>query len=391
MDAEMKRSQSLDRFLDLACLTYTPRDHPERRERARALLREDPGLAQANVYASAVTGSVEALQKQLDDDPALVSKRGGPRDWDALLYLCYGRIADADEALAAAKLLLERGADPKTEFVAWESYFTALTGVMGEGEQGPVRQPPHPCAKALAEMLLSAGANPNESQGLYNTMFRPDNSWLKLLIARGLTAEHEVRWMSPGKMRMLDFVLAHAANAGFPERIDLLLEHGADPGCHNSYNGRPIVVNAFMAGHMEVVERLQRAGAGPIELNEAERFRQACWSGEREEAQSMLASNAQLLDPELLVSAATQNRRDALVLLLELGADINARARGGVTPLHKAAEAGHVELVRELLEQGADPTLRDANYDADPLGWAEHVEQEATAEVLRAFARNRSS
>ena len=37
-------------------------------------------------------------------------------------------------------------------------------------------------------ILLDAGADPNDSQGLYNTMFTPDNQWLELFLSRGLAA-----------------------------------------------------------------------------------------------------------------------------------------------------------------------------------------------------------
>jgi ankyrin repeat protein len=46
-------------------------------------------------------------------------------------------------------------------------------------------------------------------------------------------------------------------------------------------------------------------------------------------------------------------------LLLDAGADVNARERsGGFTPLHAAAEHGDVDLARELIARGADPRIR---------------------------------
>lgn len=48
--------------------------------------------------------------------------------------------------------------------------------------------------------------------------------------------------------------------------------------------------------------------------------------------------------------------------LLDEGMDVNAVAQGpkskGVTPLHLAAEGGHLELMDELLERGADIDAR---------------------------------
>jgi ankyrin repeat protein len=43
-------------------------------------------------------------------------------------------------------------------------------------------------------------------------------------------------------------------------------------------------------------------------------------------------------------------------LLLDAGADVNGREQGGSTPLRAASENGDEELVRLLLERGADRT-----------------------------------
>ena len=43
------------------------------------------------------------------------------------------------------------------------------------------------------------------------------------------------------------------------------------------------------------------------------------------------------------------------------GADLNAQARGGYTPMHYAAENGKTAAARELLELGADASLRNTN------------------------------
>ncbi len=42
-------------------------------------------------------------------------------------------------------------------------------------------------------------------------------------------------------------------------------------------------------------------------------------------------------------------------LLVEAGADVNARQHGGFSPMHSAANRGAVEIIDLLLERGADP------------------------------------
>ena len=66
----------------------------------------------------------------------------------------------------------------------------------------------------------------------------------------------------------------------------------------------------------------------------------------------------------------------AVLLQLQRGADVNATDNRGRSALFLAAEKGHAEICRVLLEAGADPSLRDTKEN-DPLsiaikhGWTE--------------------
>ena len=111
------------------------------------------------------------------------------------------------------------------------SPFTVLTGVFGEGELGPVRQPRHPCAQPLARLLLTAGADANDAQALYNRMFEPGNDHLELLFEFGLGQDTGGPWLgrlgealgSPAST--LRGQLAWAITHGMTDRVRLLAEH----------------------------------------------------------------------------------------------------------------------------------------------------------------------
>jgi ankyrin repeat protein len=55
------------------------------------------------------------------------------------------------------------------------------------------------------------------------------------------------------------------------------------------------------------------------------------------------------------------------VLLLDRGADPNARNWDHVTPLHQAVRARNVAVVEVLLARGADPNARDKSRGSTPL------------------------
>lgn len=78
--------------------------------------------------------------------------------------------------------------------------------------------------------------------------------------------------------------------------------------------------------------------------------------------------------------------------MLDLGADVNhAGTFGGpnhgegATALHLAAQSGHLDVIRVLVEGGADLTARDALFDSTPESWAEHCDQPAAKELLAAL------
>ena len=179
-----------DEFLRLACLTYE-NDGPERWEQARRLLTDHPEIARASIHTAATVADRVHVRRLVDSDPALARREGGPYSWEPLFSLAYARHdpdVDATAVLDTATALLDHGADPNAGYL-WHGLptpFTVLTGVFGEGEAGPRRQPRHPHSQAFARLLLDAGADANDGQALYNRMFEPGNDHLELLFEYGL-------------------------------------------------------------------------------------------------------------------------------------------------------------------------------------------------------------
>jgi len=189
------------------------------------------------VWAAAAAADPEAVSRSLRQDRSGANALGGPFGWPALLYLCYGRAPrnrGEDDVIGCATALLDSGADPDAGYL-WRGLatpFTALTGVFGEGEQGPRRQPRHPYAPALATLLLDRGAHPVDQQTLYNRMFQADDSHLHLLFDRGLATAGASPWerrlgeAMETRTQMWQRQLDWAAGHGFGARLELLARHG---------------------------------------------------------------------------------------------------------------------------------------------------------------------
>lgn len=64
--------------------------------------------------------------------------------------------------------------------------------------------------------------------------------------------------------------------------------------------------------------------------------------------------------------AATFNRTDVAIALINGGADLNMQSADGSTPLHTSSFFCRIEIVEALLEKGADKTLRN-NYGSTAL------------------------
>jgi ankyrin repeat protein len=74
------------------------------------------------------------------------------------------------------------------------------------------------------------------------------------------------------------------------------------------------------------------------------------------------------IDQEL-IDAAKANNLPEVSRLLSVGAHVNAKGRGDMTPLHVACCNGHVQVVKELVEHGADIEAKDMHGDT-PLHYA---------------------
>jgi len=154
--------------------------------------------------------------------------------------------------------------------------------------------------------------------------------------------------------------------------IDLLCDYGADP---NS------AMHAALQGGPEATDALMRRGAR-IDLSVAAALGRVLHA-------EQLLPNATSNERHLAFALASQFGQVEIVrLLLDAREDINRYNPVGChshsTPLHQAAWAGHMEVVRLLVERGARVDMNDILWHGTAADWARRAGEAEIEAFLRA-------
>jgi ankyrin repeat protein len=150
-----------------------------------------------------------------------------------------------------------------------------------------------------------------------------------------------------------------AAERGRPDIVKLLVDHKADPNVAGR-DGSTALMLAAENNQPEIVKLLIGHGADPNrqDHNGWTAVLKAAYQGNAK-CIEILASHAKLeLDRALLV-ATLMEKKDAVKVLLDNGAEVDFRGSDGRTPLILAAGKGNKGIVELLLQAGADASLTD--------------------------------
>jgi len=157
-----------------------------------------------------------------------------------------------------------------------------------------------------------------------------------------------------------------AIRAGDAARVSELLGAAPKLTAARAPDGASPILLSIYSGHPELVAVFEKAGA-VLNLFEA------CAAGRGERVRALLQTDPSLAQAysedgyPALGLAVFFGHDDVAGLLIESGADLNARSRNsqGVTPLHAAAARHNASMVRNLLSRGADPdALQAAGFTA---------------------------
>lgn len=201
-------------------------------------------------------------------------------------------------------------------------------------------------AVAIAAALLDAGAEVDALANLYGSEW----TTLNLLVSSSPPAQASVQ------LPLIELLVARGASLS-----DTAVE------------------TALVFGFREAALALVKQGARLT-------LASAAALGDIAALRESLAKADSLERHRAMALAAQAGEEPALRVLLDAGEDPNRFNPLGMhshaTPLHQAALAGHLAVVRLLLERGARADVRDTIYQSTPLGWAEHGGQAEAAALL---------
>lgn len=246
--------------------------------------------------------------------------------------------------------------------------------------------------------LIGAGADPYDLQALYNSSIVDDDIFWTDLLRRH--CEHQGRSMlwshtesrSLGgrfKVGTLNYLLGNAVGQNQLKRATWLLDHGADATTIHAYSGQQVHTTARLSGCLEMASLLERHGAVAEKLSGALAFQAALMRGDEAEVRALAARNpAMLSSSAALLSVAAAGQADAARPLLDLGVRVDGVDHDGISPLHRAAQAGSMATVEVLLAAGADVNLREFKWQGTPLSWAIVLKQPLVANRLAEISRD---
>jgi len=157
--------------------------------------------------------------------------------------------------------------------------------------------------------------------------------------------------------------LSEAAANDLPEAVKYLLEKGADP----AKNGMTKLMIACILDDTETIRAILEQSpeeTGKRDYLGATPLMWACRDAGAVAVKLLLEAGAypditDINKNSAVYIAALKGKYDVLGLLCEAGADVNSRARLGVTPLIAAAREGSPECIKILLANGAAVNDKD--------------------------------
>lgn len=242
-------------------------------------------------------------------------------------------------------------------------------------------------SKGVFKFLIDSGIDPNQlihnqSPVLHLAVEERDLPMIKLILKSGAMINQRNH---KGETALLIASGLNEKNECYTEIASFLLEKGADPNIKD-YQERTPLYCATMNQENSLVKYLLKSGAKineKFEYGSTALMVATCMGFQNKRPSPSLVhlllkngANPNLRNDfqlTALSSAASRQCEKSIKLLIEYGADVNAKGNDGLTPLFRALigcvghryNSGAIEL---LLENGADPEVAD-DFGDKPFDW----------------------
>lgn len=270
-----------------------------------------------------VDGDIATLKQLLAEDPALVHARST-------------RVTAGEPPVHRSTLL----------------HYLAANGVEDERQRSPKNAP------EIAKLLLETGADPNALSFAYGGQC----TTMALLVSS-----------TPPEQAGVQVAL-----------VETLIDYGASVMPMGEGAWTSPIETALVFNKRAAADALVRRGAPILTLAAAAGL------GLVGDAKRMLPSASEE-DRHRALALAAQCGHPAIVsLLIDAGEDpnrFNPRGTHSHTPpIHQAVAAGHLDVVKLLVERGARLDITDTIYHGTPLGWAKQFDRREIVEYLSSLS-----
>ena len=325
------------------------------------------------------SGSIEEMREVLRTTSADAHLPGG----DTLLHVAAEHASDpvvVELLLRAGASLSALGLEGLSPLMVASAYSprsemaTALisAGASLDARDASGRTPLHLAAAMnpspdMTAALLRHGASTRAKDAagrtpLWSAAARGDERIVRLLLEAGSPVDEPQK----DETTPLQAACSAPTTGGSPnaETIRLLVEAGADVDRRDRHRWTPTMRAVAAGASRDAIEALASGGADLLAEDDSNRG-----------ALFLAAAN---------LSVST----DVAALLLDAEGRADPRESGLMTPLMEACRAGHLPMVRFLLDRGADTSLADKN-DWTPLMFA--VTSNASPELIRLLVQRGAS
>lgn len=395
-------------------------------DRANEILERHPELASSDIHTAAVLGDEAGVRRFIAEDPENVNAKSPPYGGDALNYLGLSKYlrldpARSDALVRTATVLLDAGADPNSGFWLNGEHETAMYGAAGVAHHADLTRlliqrggdpndpevvyhtPEDWDIEALRAVVESGRVTPENLV----MMLRRKHDWhhtdgVRYLLEHGadpnLVIGHGFSAFQHAIVRDNDLPI-----------IELLLEHGADFNAKLPNDGTTPLGLAARRGRSDILELAAFRGLS-YDLPGPDRLLAACAVRDDVAIERITHANPELVQllvadgGQVLAAFAGNDNAGGVRRLLDLGVPVDARFREGdgywgeapnSTALHVAAWRACHDTARLLIERGADVNARD-DKDRTPIQlavkatvdsyWTEWRKPDTVAALLAAGA-----